>query len=109
MSENMGPVMWESEEQEVFLGKELSKTKNSEKISFQIDLEVKDLINKSYQMALDIIARFSDEIKHLAGILLEKEVLEGDYLRELLEKEVNFHVNGNSKKTEEIEIQENEE
>jgi cell division protease FtsH len=109
MSENMGPVMWESEEQEVFLGKELSKTRNSEKISFQIDLEVKDLINKSYQMALDIIAKFSDEIKHLAGILLEKEVLEGDYLRELLEKEVSSHANGNAKKTEKIEIQENEE
>jgi cell division protease FtsH len=101
MSENMGPVMWENEEQEVFLGKEISKSRNSEKIAFEIDLEVKDLINKSYQKALDIIARFSDEIRHLADILLEKEVLEGDYLRELLEKEVNSHVNGNSKENDE--------
>ncbi|HOO32337.1 MAG TPA: ATP-dependent zinc metalloprotease FtsH [Thermotogota bacterium] len=108
MSENMGPVMWENEEQEVFLGKEISKTRNSEKIAFQIDLEVKDLINKSYQKALDIIARFSREIRHLAGILLEEEVLEGDYLRELLEKEVSSHVNGKSENTENIEIPENE-
>ncbi len=109
MSENMGPVMWENEEQEVFLGKEISKSRNSEKIAFQIDLEVKELINKSYQKALEIIARFSDEIRHLAGILLEEEVLEGDYLRELLEKEVSSHVNGKSENTETIEIQEEKE
>lgn len=109
MSENMGPVMWENEEQEVFLGKEISKSRNSEKIAFQIDLEVKELINKSYQKALEIIARFSDEIRHLAGILLEEEVLEGDYLRELLEKEVSSHVNGKSENTETIEIQEDKE
>ncbi len=93
MSENMGPVMWESEEEEVFLGKEINKSRNSEKIAFQIDQEVKDLMNKSYQKALEIISRYKTEIEHLAELLLEEEVIEGDYLRELLEREVGQHKN----------------
>lgn len=95
MSEHMGPVMWEGEEEEVFLGKEISRSKNSEKIAFQIDQEVKDLINRSYQKALDIISKYKKEIEHLAELLLEQEVIEGDYLRELLEKEVSKHKNSN--------------
>jgi len=93
MSEHMGPVMWEGEEEEVFLGKEISRSKNSEKIAFQIDQEVKELINRSYQKALDIISNYKKEIEHLAILLLEEEVIEGDYLRDLLEKEVSKHKN----------------
>jgi len=93
MSEHMGPVMWEGEEEEVFLGKEISRSKNSEKIAFQIDQEVKDLINRSYEKAKDIISKYKKEIEHLAELLLEEEVIEGDYLRELLEKEVSKHKN----------------
>ncbi|MFP4460596.1 MAG: ATP-dependent zinc metalloprotease FtsH [Thermotogota bacterium] len=97
MSENMGPVMWESEEEEVFLGKEINKSRNSEKIAFQIDQEVKDLMNKSYQKALEIISKYQKELEHLAVLLLEEEVIEGDYLRELLEREVSQHKNSHDK------------
>ncbi len=102
MSDSLGPVMWGKEEEEVFLGKEISKSKTSEEIAFQIDEEVKAIMNRCYSNALEIIKKYKKEMDHLAEILLEKEVIEGDYLRELLEKEVSSHENGNEEKAEEI-------
>jgi len=102
MSDSLGPVMWGKEEEEVFLGKEISKSKTSEEIAFQIDEEVKAIMNRCYSKALEIIKKYKKEMDHLAEILLEKEVIEGDYLRELLEKEVSSHENGNEEKAEEI-------
>ena len=109
MSDSLGPVMWGKEEEEVFLGKEISKSKTSEEIAFQIDEEVKAIMNRCYSKALEIITEHKEEMDHLAEILLEKEVIEGDYLRELLEKEVSSRENGETKKKDEIPDKENQE
>jgi len=91
MSDELGPIAWGKDEREVFLGKDISRAKISEDIAAKIDEEVKRIIEGSYKKAKEIITDYKSEIEHLAGILLEKEVIDGDYMRELLVKELEKH------------------
>jgi len=91
MSDELGPIAWGKDEQEVFLGKEISRTKNSEEIASMIDNEVKNIIENCYNKSKEIILKYRLEIDRLAEILLEKEVIEGDYLRDLLKEEMDRH------------------
>ncbi len=91
MSKDLGPVAWGKDEQEVFLGKEFSKAKISEGTSAKIDQEIRMIIEDAYQTAANLVRQYRAAFDHLADILLEKEVIEGDMLRDLLEVEIRKH------------------
>ncbi len=87
MSDDLGPISWGKEEQEVFLGREISRMKNySEETASHIDREVKELVSKAYSRAKKLIVKYRETLDSLTEILLEKEVIDGDYLRQLLEE-----------------------
>ena len=74
MSENVGVVCYDDDEDEVFIGKDLAHAKaHSEEISGQIDREVRAIIDDCYAKAKEIILRHEDILHKCAALLLEKE------------------------------------
>ena len=85
MSERLGPIAVHTEEDEVFLGRDISRHKNiSEDLARAIDEEVSKLIRDSYQKAKDIIKNHLKEMHTLIDRLLEKEVVEAKEIDEIL-------------------------
>ncbi len=85
MSERLGPIAVHTEEDEVFLGRDISRHKNiSEDLARAIDEEVSKLIRDSYQKAKDIIKSHLKEMNTLVERLLEKEVVDAKEIDEIL-------------------------
>ena len=79
MSERIGTITLGSNQEEVFLGRDLAQTKNySEETAAVIDEEIKAIIDKAYNTAKQILSSNIDKLHIVAGILLEKEKIDGD-------------------------------
>ena len=79
MSERLGTIMFGGGQGEVFLGRDLAQTKNySEETASIIDEEVKVIIDRAYNMARQILSANIDKLHIVAGILLEKEKIDGE-------------------------------
>lgn len=87
MSKRLGPMMYGGDESEVFLGQELGKSKAySDKIAYEIDSEMRELIDNAYSSALNILSNNIDLLHALANKLLEKETIEEKEFEELFDK-----------------------
>jgi cell division protease FtsH len=85
MSEKLGPMTFGESQELVFLGKEISTTKNySEKIAAEIDKEVKSLIIRAYKASQKIIKLNKKLLEKIAKTLMEKETLEQEDFYKLL-------------------------
>ena len=74
MSDNIGVICYDDDDDEVFIGKDLAHAKaHSEEISGEIDKEVKRIIDDCYTKAKDIILQHEDVLHSCAQLLLEKE------------------------------------
>jgi len=79
MSKNLGPMVYGEREQELFLGREVTRSQNiSEKTAQSIDVEVRALIDGNYERARSILVEHMDQLHLLAEALIEYETLEGD-------------------------------
>ena len=79
MSSRLGAIMYGQGQGEVFLGRDLAQTKNySEETAAIIDEEVKAIIDKAYNTAREILSANIDKLHIVAGILLEKEKIDGE-------------------------------
>ena len=79
MSSRLGAIMYGQGQGEVFLGRDLAQTKNySEETAAVIDEEVKAIIDRAYNTAKEILAANIDKLHIVAGILLEKEKIDGE-------------------------------
>ena len=75
MSENIGPVCYDSDE-EVFLGRDYGHSKAySETVATLIDKEVEDIIKSQYDRAKALLSENSERLKNVAEALLKHEVL----------------------------------
>ncbi len=78
MSDKLGPVGYAENQQEVFLGHQLTQTKNlSETTAQLIDSEIKRIIEEGFRRAHDMLAEKNDKLHELATALLEHETLSG--------------------------------
>ena len=86
MSERLGPLTFERERRPLFLETMMSPSSKdySETTAQEFDREVSSLVEKAYNRAKDILEAKRDTLEKVAKVLLEKEVLEGDELRQLL-------------------------
>jgi len=85
MSEHMGPLSFGKKEEAIFLGREIAQHSDySEETALQIDKEVKRIVMECYRHAKSLISDNLDKLKKLAENLLEKEVLNGDEIDEIL-------------------------
>jgi cell division protease FtsH len=86
MSDKLGPMTFERERRPMFLeGLMPPGSKDySEATAQEIDREVADLVNRAHQRAKDVLEARRATLEKVARILLDKEVLEGEELREIL-------------------------
>ena len=74
MSDNIGVICYDDDDDEVFIGKDLAHAQaHSEEISGEIDKEVKRIIDDCYTKAKDIIMQHEKVLHSCAKLLLEKE------------------------------------
>jgi cell division protease FtsH len=86
MSEKLGPLTFERERRPLFLEQIMQPgTKDySEATAQEIDREVSALVERAYHRAQEILESRRDSLEKVAKVLLDKEVLEGEELRRLL-------------------------
>lgn len=88
MSEKLGPIQYEGNHQ-VFIGRDYGQTKGySEQVAFEIDNEVRRIINEAHQKAYEIIQGNREKHKLIAEKLLEYETLDAKSIKSLFEKGV---------------------
>ena len=79
MSDRLGTITFGSDQDEVFLGRDLAHAKEySEETAAIIDEEVKKLVDEGYKKATDILSEHVDKLHAVAKVLLEKEKIDGD-------------------------------
>ena len=85
MSDKIGPLTFGKKEEHIFLGREIAQRKDySEKTAVDIDTEIKRIVLENYDRAKDIILQHMEKIHRLASVLLEKEVLAGEEIDQVL-------------------------
>ncbi len=88
MSERLGPLTFGSKEEFVFLGREISQSRDySEKTAIMIDEEVRGLVEGAYNRARQLLSDNLDKLHILSQALLEREILDGDEVEKLLRGE----------------------
>ncbi len=79
MSERVGTITLGQNQEEVFLGRDFAQAKEySEETAGIIDEEVKSIIDFAYKKAEDILREHMDKLHSVAGVLLEKEKIDGE-------------------------------
>ena len=79
MSERVGTITLGQNQEEVFLGRDFAQSKEySEETAAIIDEEVKSIIDYAYKKAAEILNANMDKLHVVAGILLEKEKIDGE-------------------------------
>jgi hypothetical protein len=79
MSDRLGPIVFGTGHEEVFLGRELNSSRNySENIASQIDEEVKLMVDAAYKKALKILEDNMGKLHFVAEFLLKYEVMDGE-------------------------------
>ncbi len=87
MSRTLGPRAFGKKEELVFLGREISEQRNySDEVAFQIDQEIRELIDGSHQRARDVVEANADKLRAIAELLLAEETIEGEQLEALFEQ-----------------------
>ena len=85
MSDELGPLAYGDNEQEVFLGHSVTRTQNtSDETQSKIDSETRKFVDEGYQKAESIIRDNLDDLHTIANGLLEYETLSGDEIEALL-------------------------
>ena len=94
MSDNIGVICYDDDDDEVFIGKDLAHAKaHSEEISGEIDKEVKHIIDDCYTKAKDIILQHEDVLHSCAQLLLEKEKINRDEFEALFQPKADSFLN----------------
>jgi cell division protease FtsH len=81
LSEELGPMAYAEEEEEVFLGRSMTQTKHvSEVTANKIDSEVRRLIDRAHQRATELITANRDKMTLMADALLQWETIDSDQI-----------------------------
>ena len=90
MSKELGPIAYGENEEEVFLGRSVTRTQNmSEETSNKVDAEVKKIVEAGYERAKQVLTEKIDDLHKLAKALLVYETLTGDEIRDLMFKNIS--------------------
>lgn len=92
-SEKLGPVVYGSDNDEVFLGKDYGHTKNySETVATEIDKEIKRIIDNGYKQATEILSANLNKLHLLANYLIKYEKIDGNDFEKLMKGELETDV-----------------
>jgi len=89
MSNELGPLTYGENEDEVFLGRSITRQQHmSEDTAKKVDAEVKKIVDAGYQKAKKIIEEKLDDLHKLAKALLQYETLSGEEIKDLIFKNI---------------------
>ena len=87
MSEEMGPVEYGENQEEVFLGRSVTQTQSvSEAVAQKIDKEIRKLVDEGYNQAKKILTEKIDDLHKIAKALLTYETLTGEEIEDIINK-----------------------
>lgn len=87
MSDKLGPLQFGSSQGQVFLGRDLGHEQNySDSIAYEIDQEMQSIIRGCYEKAKSLLTEHSDKVHIIANTLLERETLDVEMIKQLIEK-----------------------
>ena len=86
MSERLGPICYGSDNNEVFIGRDMGHMKNySEKIAAEIDEEIQKIVGRGYQKTEQLLNEHMDKLHKVAQFLFVNEKRSGAEFKELME------------------------
>lgn len=86
MSDKIGTISYGSDNNEVFLGRDLGRGRNfSEEVGAMIDKEIKSLISNAYNTAEELLKENVNKLHAVASTLLEKEKIDGKEFEEIFD------------------------
>jgi cell division protease FtsH len=84
MSPKLGPLAFGRKDEMVFLGREISEQRNySDQIAFEIDKEIRLIIDEAYETARRILTDHRDSLDKITQLLMERETIEGPEMEAL--------------------------
>lgn len=87
-SEKLGPVVYGSEHDEVFLGRDFSQGNGySENVAAEIDAEIRQIIDTAYERCRELLTVHMDQLHQVADYLLEHETMDAEAFRRLMDGE----------------------
>jgi cell division protease FtsH len=87
MSDKLGPLTFGKKDEEVFLGRDFGSRRDfSEQVALEIDKEVKRLVVEAYERTTRILTEHIHTLRAIAEALLEKEVLDGIEIEEIVQR-----------------------
>ena len=106
-SDKLGPMIYGSDQEEVFLGRDLGHGRDySEEVAGQIDEEARRFIDEGYNKALALLEEHMDQLHALAEYLMKYEKIEGDVFADVMSGVLSF---GEAAERAEQELQRNRE
>lgn len=85
-SDRLGPVVYGSDPQETFLGRDYASGRTySEAVASEIDEEIRDLLDEAYETASRILTEHMEQLHKVAAALMEREKLSGEEFKTLME------------------------
>ena len=89
MSEEMGPVEYGENQEEVFLGRSVTQTQSvSEEVAQKIDKEIRKLVDEGYNKAKQILTDKIDDLHKIAKALITYETLTGEEIENIINKNI---------------------
>ena len=87
MSEKLGPMALGHQQGQVFMGRDFNNQPDySDEIAFQIDKEIRRIVDESYDTAEDLLVRNRDLLNKLSSELIEYETVDANHLKRLIEE-----------------------
>jgi cell division protease FtsH len=87
MSSQLGPIAFGQKDELIFLGREISEQRNyGDDVAKMIDEEVRRIVFDAYDRAKTILIKYRSVLDDMSNALIELETLEGDRLRELMDR-----------------------
>lgn len=85
MTDALGPISYDEGDDEVFIGRDFNKVKNySEEVAAKIDNEVRIIIDRAYNRAIEILENNMDKLESVAQLLIEKETISGKEFEDVM-------------------------
>lgn len=86
MSDKLGPLQFGQAQGQVFLGRDLNNEQNySDKIAYEIDVEIQTIIKECYARAKNLLTEHRDKLDIIANTLLEVETLDAEQIKHLID------------------------
>jgi cell division protease FtsH len=109
MSDKLGPLTFGKREEQIFLGKELTRHKDySEKTAEDIDGEVRTIVGERYDYAKQLLLDNRETLEKVAGRLLDKETLDADELEDIITGNNGSSAQDERRVKEAVEVKESE-